>query len=202
MSDTPRNFCNLSCILQSIKSPSACSPVAEERSVHFARSTPSYIPVKRSDGVSGNIVMPPLKQLDFHHSVFGGAVTRKRNRYGIRVRNTEVRYGIVCNGTVSCDSKGRINARKLNNDSSLAVAAAKKLFYEVHRKSVALTTTTATNAITVVNALSTTLRWIADSGASMDFIGKNTLSAMDKSRLIKAKDGDGTVTIERQLRTQ
>ena len=59
VSDASRNLCNPSSILQSTTSPSVCLPVVNENSVHFARSTPSYLTAKANDGVSGYISMRP-----------------------------------------------------------------------------------------------------------------------------------------------
>ena len=61
-----------------------------------------------------------------------------------------------------------------------------------------------TNASTVVTVVSQELRWIADTGASMEFIGKNKLSTTDKAKAIKVNDPtrcntrNGTVTINRR----
>ena len=65
-----------------------------------------------------------------------------------------------------------------------------------------------TNASTVVNAVFADLRWLADTGASMEVIGKIDLSTIDKAKLGKVNDpkrcntGNGTVTIDRQIRTK
>lgn len=191
-----------------IRLPPACFASLKQNSVHFARSTLSHLPVQLNGGKGGYVIMRPLSQLERCHFVAGGRLTRRRDRHGIRVRESDVRYGIVRDGTLSCDSNGCINARTLNNDSHRAVTIAKKLFYEVHGSSIAFTTTTATNASTVIIAVSANLRWIADSGAFMDFIGKNQLSSLDKSQLIRASDpkkcntGNGIVSIDKQLRTQ
>ena len=42
-----------------------------------------------------------------------------------------------------------------------------------------------TSASTVVNFVSKVSRWIADTGASMDFIGKNKLPTFNKAKAIK-----------------
>ena len=148
-------------------------------------SVPCYVPARLNDGKSGFVDMRPLTQLTDSHAVFGGPLTHRLNRNGIRVRNQNVRYGTVLNGSVSCDKHGRINARRLNNDSCRAAAAARKLYHEVYGRSAKFTTSTLTNALYIVNTVSAVLRWIADTGASMDFIGKGKLSTLDKSRLVK-----------------
>ena len=65
---------------------------------------------------------------------------------------------------------------------------------------------TVTNA--VVNAVSSSLNWIADTGASMDFIGKQRLSRIDKKRIVKMNDpnrcntGNGSVTINQTIKAK
>ena len=135
--------------------PPACLLVYNENIVHFERSVPCYIPAVLNDGESGKVSMRSLQELSNSHAVFGGTMTHHVNRYGVRVRRSTPRYGTVCKGSVSCDNDGRINARKLNNSSLQAIAAAKKLFHEVYGRSVQFQRPTLTNA--VVNAVSCSL---------------------------------------------
>ena len=64
------------------------------------------------------------------------------------------------------------------------------------------------NAVTAENVVAQDLRWIADTGASMDFIGENKLSTIDKVKAKTVSDpkrcntGNGTVTIDRQIKTR
>ena len=106
----------------------ACLLVYNANMVHFERSAPCYIPAVLNGGESGKVMMRPLQELSASHAVFGGPMTHHINRYGVRVRKHTPRRGIICKGKVSCDNDGRINARKLNNDSLHAIAAARKRF--------------------------------------------------------------------------
>ena len=111
-----------------VQLPSLCLPALNHDCIHFTRSMPSYMPAKLNDGNSGCIIMRPLAQLEFCHYVYGGPLTRRRNRPGIRVRKNDVYYGTVRKGTIQCDPSGRINARVLNNHRQKAIAAANRLF--------------------------------------------------------------------------
>ena len=133
-------------------------------------------------------------------------MTHHMNRHGVRVRKHTPRRGIICKGKVSCDNDGRINARKLNNDSLHAIAAARKLVHEIYGRSAQSQRPTVTNA--EVNAVSQSLNWIADTGASMDFIGNKRLSRNDKKRLVRMNDpkrcntGNGSVTINQTIKAK
>ena len=184
--------------------PPACLMVYHENMVHFARSVPSYVPAALNDGISGKVIMRPLDELTRSHAVIGGPMTHHMNRHGVRVRKHTPRRGIICKGKVSCDNDGRINALTLNNNSLQAIAAARKLFHEVYGRSAQFQRLTVTNA--VVKAVSSSLNWIADTGASMDFIGKRRLIRIDKKRLVKMNDpkrcntGNGSVTINQTIK--
>ena len=110
----------------------ACLLVKTVDRVHFARSVPCYIPAELNGGGSGTVIMRSLHEHSSAQAVFGGPMTHHKDRTGRRVRRNPPRYGTVCKGKVSCDSDGRINARRLNNDSLQAIAIARKLFHEVY----------------------------------------------------------------------
>ena len=111
---------------------STCLVTLNEKKVRFERSVPYYVPSELKDGRSGIVRMRPLSDLTRVHAVFGGPMTHPMNRYGMRVRKTIPRVGTICRGEVSCDLNGCINARILNNDSSRAIAVAKKLYHDVY----------------------------------------------------------------------
>ena len=173
--------------------PSACFLALNEDTVRFTRSVPCYIPDELNDRKGGTVTMLPLQQPTDSHAAYGGCMKLHR------VQKSSTRYGTVPKGKVSCDPDGRINARKLNNDSLHAIAEARKLVHEVYGRSAQFQRPTVTNA--VFNAVSQSLNWIADTGASMDFIGKQRLSRADKKRLVRTNDpkrcntGNGSVTI-------
>ena len=183
----------------------ACLLVKTVDKVHFARSVPCYIPAELNGGGSGTVIMRSLHEHSSAQAVFGGSMTMHRDRTGRRVRKHAPRFGTVCKGKVSCDKDGRINARRINNDSLQAIAAARKLFHEVYGRSAQFQRSTITNA--VVKADSTSLNWIADTGASLDFIGKKRLNKYDKKRLVKMQGskrcstGNGSVTIDYTLKS-
>ena len=187
------------------KTPPACLLVKCEDRVRFVKSVPSYIPAELNGGRSGHVKMRPLHELTTSHAVFGGCMTLHQDRYGRRVRKHKPRRGTVLEGKVSCDTDGRINARTLNNDSLKAVAVARKLFHEVYGRSETFQRSAVTNAI--IKTASSTLNWIADTGASMDFIGKMSLSKSDKKKLVKMNDskrcntGNGAVTISHTIKS-
>ena len=187
------------------KTPPTCLLVKCEDRVRFEKSVPSYIPAELNGGRSGHVIMRPLHEPVRSHAVFGGPMTHHMDRYGSRVRKHKPRRGTVCQGKVSCDTDGRINARILNNGSLKAVAAAKNLFHEVYGRSATFQRSAVTNAI--VKMAPHTLNWIADTGASMDFIGKMSLSKDDKNKLVKMNDpkrcntGNGAVTISHTIKS-
>ena len=149
--------------------------------------------------------MIPLKHKVRTDNSFGGPMTNHKSRDGYRTRNRPTHYGTVQNGKVPCDPDGHINARKLHNDSSRALAVAKNLFHEVYGKTAVLQPTTVTDA-TIVNAVADDLKWIADTGASMDFLGENHLSAEDKKKTSKVGEpkrcstGGGPVLINKRIK--
>ena len=188
-----------------VKTPPACLLVKCQDRVRFEKSVPSYVPAELNGGRSGKVIMRPLHELVRSHAVYGGPMTHHTDRSGCRVRKHTPRRGTVLKGKVSCDPDGRINARILNNCSLKAVAAAKKLFHEVYGRSTTFQRSAVTNAIAKVAPQS--LNWIADTGASMDFIGRVHLSKDDKNKLVKMNDpkrcntGNGPVLINHTIKS-
>ena len=50
--------------------------VLDDKTVHFERSVPSYIPAELNDGRGGYVLMRALQQLVRSHNAFGGPMTR------------------------------------------------------------------------------------------------------------------------------
>ena len=114
------------------KTPSLCLFGHEDRMVHFSGSVPRYLTAAMNDGKGAMVTMCPLKHKVRIDNAFGGPMTHHKDADGNRVPTSSVRRGTVRGGRVSCDDDGRINARILHNSRVRAVAAAKKLFHEVH----------------------------------------------------------------------
>ena len=177
----------------------------EDKMVHFAGSVPRYLTAALNDGKGATVVMCPLKHKVRIDNVFGGSMTLHKDANGNRVSNHFVRRGTVRDGRVSCNNDGRMNARLLHNSRVRAVASAKKKFHEVHGSANKFQVYTAT-ICNDVNAIVDDLKWIADTDASLDFLGLNHLTPDDKSKIFKATEtrrcstGAGPVLINKRIR--